>query len=125
MSKEYDKEDEKFEALLQDKRHKELIKKLGVVVNAMSNKTDKDIVDAINGQGDKIGLLAKAILNVEPSQEKVVVLLQKMTKDIIDSNNRVIETLEKRLLPDTFDLVKYQGVTQAVKVNYKPANKII
>jgi hypothetical protein len=127
MSKVYDTEENRFEVLLQEKRHKELINKLGVVVNALSSKTDRAVVAAINGQGDKIGLLAKAIqdiINTELNQDKTVLLLQKIREDIIDSNNKVIEALENRILPDTFDLVKYQGITQSVKVNYKPANKI-
>lgn len=150
MGKEIDIEDEKFEALLQEKRHKELTKNLRDLFVAISTKDDKSIIDAINGQGEKIGELVTAIqsipkpekigalvsaiqnipkpekpqINVEVKQDLLISSVQQICKNIIESNNKVIEAVENRLLPDTFELIKNYGVTQSVKVNYKPANQI-
>ena len=64
-------------------------------------------------------------VNVEINQDKILPSLQQISKDIIESNNKVIAALENRLLPDNFELVKgYGGITTSVKVNYKEANKI-
>lgn len=136
MGKELDIEDEKFETLLADKRHKELTVTLKAIAANLLNNSDKEVVNAINGQGDKIGDLVKAIqaipkpekpqVNVDVNQDKVISSLQQICTDIVDSNNKVIEALEKRLLPDTFTLVKsYGGVTESVKVNYKTSNQLI
>lgn len=137
MSKELDIEDEKFEALLQEKRHKELTTSLKAISLALVTKNDEAVIEAINGQGEKIGELVKAIqeipqpekpekpeVNVELNQDKVITLLGEISKEIIESNNKVIEALENRLLPDSFELIKNYGVTQSVKVNYKPANQV-
>jgi len=138
MSKELDIEDEKFETLLADRRHKELTGTLKTIATHLSSKDGKEVVDAINKQGEKIGELVKAIkeipqpekpenpqVNVEVNQDKVISSLQQICEDIVASNNKVIEALENRLLPDSFDLVKgYGGTTQSVKVNYKEANKL-
>jgi len=138
MAKEIDIEDEKFEALLEQRRHNELKGLLVKLATSMSGKDDSAIVSAINGQGDKIGALVKAIqdmpkpekpekpqVNVQVNQELVISSIQQLCKDIVDSNNKVIEALENRLLPDTFTMVKsWGGVTESVKVNYKEANKL-
>ncbi len=136
MANEKDKEDEKFESLLADKRHKELTGALKGIATHLSKDNDKAVVEAINGQADKIGELVKAIqdmpkpekanVNVELNPKEFVTSVQKICEDIVASNNKVIEALENRLLPDSFDLVKgYGGTTQSVKVNYKNANQII
>lgn len=138
MAKELDIEDEKFEALLQEKRHKELTTSLKAISLALVTKNDEAIAEAINGQGEKIGELVKAIremptpekpekpeVNVELNPKEFVTSVQKICEDIVASNNKVIEALENRLLPDSFELIKtFGGVTQSVKVNYKPANQI-
>jgi len=138
MGKEKDIEDEKFEALLEQRRHNELKGLLVKLATAMSGKDDSAIVEAINGQGSKIGELVTAIqnmpkhekqekpqVNVELNPKDFVASVQELCKEIVDSNNKVIEALENRLLPDTFTLVKsYGGATESVKVNYKQANLI-
>jgi len=138
MEKEKDIEDEKFEALLEQRRHNELKGLLVKLANSMSPKDDSAIVGAINGQGDKIGDLVKAIqnmpkpekpekpqVNVQVNQELVISSISKMCEDILASNNKVIEALENRLLPESFVLLKgWNGVTESVKVNYKQANLI-
>lgn len=137
MAKELDIEDERFEALLSDKRHRELTNSLKSISLALATKNDEAVIEAINGQGDKIGELIKAIkeipvpekpekpeVNVEVNQDKVITSLNQICTDIVASNNKVIEALENRLLPDSFELIKNYGVTQSVRVNYKPANQI-
>ena len=52
MAVEFD--DEKFEQLLAEKRHSELIKSLGGVVSALKEKDNSDIVSAIDSQKEKI-----------------------------------------------------------------------
>lgn len=139
MGKELDIEDEKFETLLADRRHREITGTLKSIATHLSNNGDKEVVNAINKQGEKVGELVEAIkgmpkpekqdspqVNVEVNQDKVISSLQQICSDIVASNNRVIEALENRMLPDSFDLVKgYGGATQSVKVNYKPANKLV
>jgi anion-transporting ArsA/GET3 family ATPase len=126
-------EDDEFDEIVAEKRHKEITKKLGDVATALSNQSDKAIVNAINGQGEKVAALVKAIenlpnpekVNVEINQDKILPSLQQISKDIIESNNKVIAALENRLLPDNFELVKgYGGITTSVKVNSKQANQI-
>ena len=128
-------DDIEFDKLLQDKRHKELTNSLKAMATALSNNSDKAVVDAINKQGDNIGQLVNAIkniakpetpvVNVEVNPKEFAATINKICEDIVASNNKVIETLNTRLLPDTFTLVKgYGGATESVKVNYKEANKI-
>lgn len=111
---------EEEEYLLSKIRHEEIKDKLGSLVSALNNDNDKAIIDAIKLQGDKIGQFATAIDN-----KKIVSCIEKMRDDIIQSNEKVIKALENRLLPDTFTLIKSRmGLTESVKVEYKPANKI-
>ena len=128
-------EEQEFQELLQDKRHKEIIKSLSTIAMALNSdkKSDDEIVKAIKGQGENVNNLIKSIQNIPKSQAPIVNInqkeisdsLNKICADIVASNNKVIETLEKRLLPHSFELVKsFNGVTESVKVNYKPANKI-
>ena len=131
-----DIEDIEFERLLADKRHKEVSYLLKNIATALSKDDDKDVIAAINKQGNNFGELIKAIksipqtelpeVNVTLNPKEFVSSINKICEDIIASNDKVIETLNKRLLPDTFTLVKdSRGTTESVKVNYKQANKII
>jgi hypothetical protein len=129
---ERDQEHEQFTALLADKRHKELVSNLKSIVAKLSDKNDKELIRAIMGQGDKIELLAKSILdmpppavNIEYNEKEFVTFIQKISTDIIESNEKLIKVLENRMLPDTFTLIKtYNGTTESVKVNYKSAKEI-
>ena len=132
MGKEFDIEDEKFETLLADKRHRELTNALKNISIHLSNKDDNELAAAINDQASKIGDLVSVMLNAPKPEVKVdlnpkefVTSVQKICEDIVASNNKVIEALENRLLPESFVLVKvWNGATESVKVNYKPANQI-
>jgi len=126
-------DDDEFNEIVAEKRHKELTKQLSDLTAAITSKSDNSVADAIKGQVDNIRLLVKAIQeipkpntpNIELNPKEFVTSAQQICKNIIDSNNKVIEALENRLLPDTFDLIKtIGGVTQSVKVNYKKAKDI-
>jgi hypothetical protein len=129
---------DEVDRVVEEKRHNELKASLGRIATAISSQDDKQVVDAINKQGEQIGKLVKAIseipkeekseapeINVELNPIEFVSSAKQICKDIIESNNKVIEALENRMLPDTFTLIKnYGGVTDSVKVNYKTAKEI-
>ena len=120
-------DDKKFDALLKDKQHKELKTLLGTIATSISNTEDKEIIKAIGSQTIKVSELIDElkIIKNELSTEEFAILTEKICNDIIESNNKVINTIENRLLPDTFGLIKDEyGVTQLVKVNYKTAKEI-
>jgi len=131
-----DFDDKEFELELAQKNHKELTTSLGKLATAISeDKGDKEIAKAITKQTDDF---VKAIANIpkpekqqtpevkiEYNHEKLVSLLNGFTKEIVDSNQKVIEALENRLLPDTFHMVRgYGGEPESVKVKYKSAKEI-
>jgi len=137
MAKEYDIEDEKFEALLQDKRHKEIVRKLGELAIAITSKDDKELVRVLADQPSvfksSMEQVINALQNIEPPQvninyENLLTSFKKITDAaalrVEESNNKLIDVFEKRLVPYTFDLVKNYGITESVKVNYKPSNEI-
>ncbi len=120
-------DDKKFDALLKDKQHKELKTLLGTIATSISTTEDKEIIKAIGSQTIKVSELIDElkIIKNELSTEEFAILTEKICNDIIESNNKVINTIENRLLPDTFGLIKDEyGVTQLVKVNYKTAKEI-
>ena len=64
-------EDDEFDEIVAEKRHKEISGTLKTIASALSkDKDDKAIVNAINGQGEKVAALVKAIENL-PKPEKV------------------------------------------------------
>ena len=120
-------DDKKFDALLKDKQHKELKTLLGTIATSISNTEDKGIIKAIEIQTIKVSELIDEVKTIknELSTEEFAILTEKICNDIIESNNKVIDSIENRLLPDTFGLIKDEyGVTQLVKVNYKTAKEI-
>jgi hypothetical protein len=131
LAKELTKEE--YEQIITENRHKELKLVLGKIAASLSEKDGNDIVDAIKKQGDKsldafekaINSLPKPEVNIEINQDLLISSMGKMRDDILKSNYDLKEAIETRLLPDTFTLKKgYGGVTESVKVNYIPANKI-
>ena len=119
----------RFEALLEEKRHGELKSILDKVALTLSenNIIDNTVLNTINVQNTKITELIKEAQNskIEINFEEFAILLEKISQDIINSNNKVVSTLENRMLPDNFVLIKNEyGITQLVKVNYKSAKEI-
>jgi len=125
-------DEREFDDIQADKRNKALIKAFNGLATALNNKDDKAVVVAFNNQADKMEKLVSAIQDIPKPEVKVdlnpkefVTSVQKICEDIVASNNKVIEALENRLLPESFVLVKgWNGATESVKVNYKPANQI-
>lgn len=110
--------DDEFNFLLAEKHHEELLKSLKIIALNISE------VD-IEGVKEQIKDLIIITQNISKINSKEVYLqIKEICNQITLSNNKVIEALSNRLLPSTFDLIKFNGVTQSVKVNYKPANQI-
>lgn len=133
MNKDIDDLDDLDKALLERKWHDDIVKGFAKMATALSENNDKVVVDAINKQGGYIEQLVNVLKNVPKLESPIVnvdipqnfaYLIDKMCKDILSSNQTVINALENRMLPDSFDLIKFNGVTTSVKVNYKEANKI-
>ena len=93
-------DDKKFDALLKDKQHKELKTLLGTIATSISNTEDKDIIKAIGNQTIKVSELIDEVKTIknELSTEEFAILTEKICSDIIESNNKVINTIENRLL---------------------------
>jgi hypothetical protein len=129
---------DEVDRIVEEKRHNELKASLGKIATAISLQDDKEVIAALNKQGDSIGKLVKAIqditkeekaetpeINVELNASEFVSSAKQICKDILESNDRVIAALESRLLPDSFTIVRgYSGYTDSVKVNYKQAKEI-
>jgi hypothetical protein len=129
-----DDENKAFDDLLADKRHKELVSALRVISTSLNKEDKTAIVDAIHAQGlnteKLIGLIKEVQKQEQPTininNDKISDALNKICADIIVSNNKVIEALESRLLPDTFEMSRGYagGVVESVKVKYKSAKEI-
>jgi len=133
-------EDDEYDEIVAEKRHKELIGALSKLAAAVTLKDDKQLVDAINSQPtifkEAVQQIIKSIpkqeipqVNVDIDYKNLLSSFKQISDAAVDkieaSNNKIIEVLQSRLLPDTFDLLKsYGGVTQSVKVNYKQANQL-
>ena len=108
--------------LLAENRHEELIKELKKIVYSLNDFNEENITEQ-KLVFDKILTTFETIS--DKSQNELVVLLNGVRDDIIEINEKLITSLENRLLPDSFSLVRNNyGHVQEVKVNYKPANKI-
>ena len=118
------------EEIISANRHNELksvLKQIAFYLSSEKNeKKAKEVVDEIRKQSQNIEHFFKSIELNQNSKELVSSSsFNKMREDILASNERLVKTIENRLLPDTFDLIRNNGVTQSVKVNYKEASKIV
>ena len=129
--------DDLDKASIERKWHDDIVKGFSNMTTALSANNDKEIISAIKGQSDilKSGMeqLVKSIPKPQVNEvfdyEKIVTSFKDISKKSEDKFEalvgKFIETLNNRLLPDTFTLVKnYGGTTESVKVNYKQANNI-
>jgi hypothetical protein len=108
--------------LLAENRHEELIRELKRIVYTLNEFNEENISEK-NLDYNKLLTTFEAIS--DKSQNETVILLNGIRDDIIESNEKLITSLENRLLPDSFSLVRNNyGHVQEVKVNYKSANKI-
>ena len=111
--------DEEFNYLLAEKYHAELVDSLKAIAAHIS---DIDIEEVVKNQIRDFIIITQ---NISKANSKELYLQnKKMCEELLLSNSRVVDALTTRLLPDTFDLIRFNGVTQSVKVNYKEANKI-
>lgn len=124
-------ENEEFDSLLLEKRHSEIIIALSAIAESLTKDGDKELLEAILAQGEKLRGLIDLVskipapeVTVDVNLEELKLTFESIKEEIISSNTKVVETIESRLLPYTFDLIKENGVTQSVKVNYKEANQI-
>lgn len=118
-------DDKEFDDLQAERRNKALIKELKKIGEIIATSTDKGLIEAIAQQQEKMILLINSLQNPkkdEKYQKEFLSLTEKIRDEIIESNNKLIETIELRQLPESFELVKNQfGVTQSVNVKYKQA----
>lgn len=141
MAHEISIEEEDF--LIAENRHDEIIKSFNNITSALLKQDDKLIADAIKEQSNKFEDLAKSIsekppINFDLNTKDFVTSILLVRDEIVESNKKTViafeenvksndklrEAIETRLLPDTFTLIKNYGVTESVKVNYKPSNQI-
>lgn len=88
------------------------------VVNAIQKNTEsiQDIISAIK----QIPVPEKPEVNVQVSQMEIVNSLQNICDKIIESNERVIEALNKRIIVDEFKIERDQwGNMKTIKVVYQ------
>ena len=111
--------DEEFNYLLAEKYHAELVDSLKAIAAHIS---DIDIEEVVKNQIRDFIIITQNISKA--NSKELYVQNKKMCEELLLSNSRVVDALTTRLLPDTFDLIRFNGVTQSVKVNYKEANKI-
>lgn len=125
-----DDDDKTFEQALKDSENEALLNAINKLATLLSAPRDSGLADAIKGQGAKMDEFLKEVAKITKQEDKYsskyfITLTQKISSEIISSNNKVIEAIENRLLPDSFELKKSSfGVTESVKVNYKQASKI-
>ena len=124
-------ENQEFDSLLLEKRHSEIVSTLSAIAESLTKEEDKGLLEAILEQGERLRGLIELVskipapeVTVDVNLEELKLIFENIKEQIISSNIKVVETIEKRLLPYTFDLIKENGVTQSVKVNYKEANQI-
>ncbi len=121
-------DDKELDDIQAEKRNKQLLRALNKISEILASKSEKPLLEAIREQQEKINILINSLKNTEKaeiSQNDFVSLTEQLRTQIIESNNKVIEAIQTRMLPDSFELVKNQyGVTQSVNVKYKQANNI-
>lgn len=130
-------DDNKFEALLIDRRHKELTSALGKVVSELQKKKPDDgIKEAIEKQSKSIEGFSNAIknlpkpekpeVNVNVSNDKMVSSINDMCKEICEGQNKILKALADRPLVDKFEIAKYyNGSIRTIKVIYKSENNVL
>lgn len=125
-------EDKEFEAELAEARFNKIRNAIRNISVSLRDGDDT-IVEAIEKHIGETVVLAEAIKNIpkpeivkipEVNQEELINSIKQISINIIDSNNKVIEALENRMLPSSFSIIKKYGVTDSVNVNYKQAKQL-
>lgn len=97
-------EDDKFESLLAQRRHKELSSGIAAIATAFSKKSNQDIIEAINNQASlinsflqKLGSVEKPSVlpevNVEVNQKEVVLSVDEMSEKILSGFSSLKEVI--------------------------------
>lgn len=94
-------EDDDFEALLAEKRHKELSGALKAIAVSLSKDTDKESVAAIEKQTQILEKFVQEVANFEKSESKVELDQDKVVKSICEMKDAIIKAIadanEKRV----------------------------
>lgn len=95
---ELDIEDIKWETLLADKRHKELLSQLKLIGQTLSQKKDDYIVEAIEKQSGVVSMfmqtlqmLSRPEVNVQFEEERMVQAMTKISDNLIILKQSIIE----------------------------------
>lgn len=124
---------EEFELLSLEKRHLEIIEALRAISESLEKEEqDSGVLGAILAQGEKLSGLVDLVakipapeVTVDVNLDELKAAFENIKQEIIESNQKVVDTIENRLLPYSFDLNREpNGLTTSVKVNYKQANEI-
>jgi hypothetical protein len=109
----------------------------GKLATAINQKKDDGVADAIKESTKATTGLIQAVkdipkpetpeVNVEITNDKILPLIEKMCKEVCDSNEKVIQALNNRPIVDSFEVTarEYNGIgAKTIKVNYKPLNQV-
>lgn len=128
MGKEIDDNEDNFEALLSDKRHKELISSLSkVLLELKKEKKDDGVKEAIENQTKAINDFSKAINKLKPEDksQEIISAIETMQNEICESNNKVVAALNNKQIVDRFEIEKDPfGTTKTINVKYKSIGSI-
>ena len=124
--REVEVDDDEAQQIRERTRHKQIQQSFSKLTEAvMASNSDDKILAASEKQTLAISLFAEAIKQIELNPTEIVSSLLEIRNDIVASNKELVETIKTRLLPDIFTLNRFSnGITDSVKVHYKPANKI-
>lgn len=130
-----EEDDKRFQALLQQKMHKELLDSLSGISAILSkhgqiSDIEKAIKESAKASSDSISLIAKAIsempkpdapsVNVVNNNEEILASIQAVCNEIIESNNQVIKALSEPPKPVEAKIIRdSQGYMISVKFVYK------
>lgn len=93
-------DDIKFETLLADKRHKELRGALNIIAQALANRNDEAVIEAIEKNADAIKDFADAIKKIPAPEVKVEASnfnsLEKIGNDILKGQGEIVAELKMK-----------------------------
>ncbi len=119
-------EQEKLKALVEEKRHDDIL----AALKAIAEKDDNGLLDAINSQADKIVDFVEAIKNiptpnveVETNQDKVVHSLEQLAQQILVGQEQILLTINALIIENTklkeWDFIVHKEFGRISKVTAK------
>ena len=118
-----DSEKLKFDALLLDKRHEEMKTLLEKIITALSSANNTDIILQTKKLSQVVELL-QSLIAVNTKSSVDVSPIERACNEVVKSNERLISSIENRMLPDSFDIMRDTNGVRTVRVNYTPAKEI-